>query len=1087
MQQLEIQQALNPAYRKIKPNRSDVNRFVEALQHCLEAIEISDRSNESEEHIKYHLRKFFEASFYSDRYINTKERIDLAIYLGNSAKSNIGVLIEAKRLSNKAEFPTPTNLNKKAVQELLLYYLRERVDGKNNNIKQLIATNGVEWFLFKGEDFYAHFYKNKKLLKEYEAFRDGKKDSTNNELFYKEIASPFIEEVQSELPFVYLNLKENTPASLSDRKLNNLYKLFSPVHWLGERFGNDSNQLNKAFYNELLHIIGLTETKQGSKKLIERLPPKQRNEGSLLENAIEQLDYRDKLSQFKKVRQFGDNREEQLFSLALDLCITWVNRILFLKLLEAQLIQYNKDKEKFSFLNTQKIENFDELDSLFFQVLAKKPEERNARIQGKYAHIPYLNSSLFEPTDHEQKGLFITELDNRREIPVFAKTKLKDAQGKAEKGELHTLAYLFRFLDAYDFASDGEESIQEDNKSLINASVLGLIFEKINGYKDGSFFTPGFITMYMCRETIRKAVVQKFSEAHQQEFTDFEDLKSFCFHHYKKEDKQSFNQLVNSLKICDPAVGSGHFLVSALNEILAIKSELRILIDEEGLPLQVEVNVVNDELVITDEHGNLFEYSLQNSANANQQSQSQRIQKTLFHEKQQIIENCLFGVDINPNSVKICRLRLWIELLKHAYYKPLSEGGGLETLPNIDINIKSGNSLISRFDLDADLGKALKESKWNMGAYRDAVTTYRNARNKEEKRAMMRLIKDIKSNFRSEINANDPKKLRLEKAKGKLFNMTQQTDLFEKTKAQQKEWKTTVDKLSKQVNSLEAEIQEIKDNKIYENAFEWRFEFPEVLDNKGNFIGFDVVIGNPPYIQVRDLNDKEKDAYSNKNRYFETAKGGRLNLFQFFIGLTTAINKNSGLNCLIYQNSFLNERTTFSSRRHILLENKLLRIDSFPERDNKNKRVFEDVKMSVCIVFVKKIKSFDYNFSFRVWEDKNMKKGFINDFFKNEIVNLSDENLTIPMINQDEKKIYTKILSYKNQIKTEIKSGELDMTAMRKYFTNDSKYPLILKGAQVQRYHTTENPSQGIVQYFDLEKFKCQNNLNGRLLDFKGV
>jgi len=74
------------------------------------------------------------------------------------------------------------------------------------------------------------------------------------------------------------------------------------------------------------------------------------------------------------------------------------------------------------------------------------------------------------------------------------------------------LDYLFQFLDAYDFAGEGSEEIQEENKTLINASVLGLIFEKINGYKDGSFFTPGFITMYMCRETIRRAVIQKFND-----------------------------------------------------------------------------------------------------------------------------------------------------------------------------------------------------------------------------------------------------------------------------------------------------------------------------------------------------------------------------------------------------------------------------------------------------------------------------------------------------------------------------------------------------------------------------------------------
>ena len=123
------------------------------------------------------------------------------------------------------------------------------------------------------------------------------------------------------------------------------------------------------------------------------------------------------------------------------------------------------------------------------------------------------------------------------------------------------------------------------------------------------------------------------------------------------------------------------------------------------------MEVVNDELIVTDEEGELFEYNPTNK-------ESQRIQETLFSEKQTIIENCLFGVDINPNSVKICRLRLWIELLKNAYYKNSTE---LETLPNIDINIKCGNSLVSRFALDADLKQALKKSKWTINSYRTAV------------------------------------------------------------------------------------------------------------------------------------------------------------------------------------------------------------------------------------------------------------------------------------------------------------------------------------------------------------------------------
>ena len=117
------------------------------------------------------------------------------------------------------------------------------------------------------------------------------------------------------------------------------------------------------------------------------------------------------------------------------------------------------------------------------------------------------------------------------------------------------------------------------------------------------------------------------------------------------------------------------------------------------------------ELFITNENGDPFEYTLQNGKPKS--TETQRLQKTLFHEKQILIENCLFGVDINPNSVKICRLRLWIELLKNAYYKEETNFIELETLPNIDINIKCGNSLLSRFPLDADLSKALKSIKYD--------------------------------------------------------------------------------------------------------------------------------------------------------------------------------------------------------------------------------------------------------------------------------------------------------------------------------------------------------------------------------------
>jgi hypothetical protein len=165
---------------------------------------------------------------------------------------------------------------------------------------------------------------------------------------------------------------------------------------------------------------------------------------------------------------------------------------------------------------------------------------------------------------------------------------------------------------------------------------------------------------------------------------------------------------------------------------------------------------------------------------------------------------------------------------------------------------------VSRFAIDADLSQALKKSKWTIDSYRIAVDTYRNAESKEQKREMERLIADIKSDFRSEISLNDPKLTKLRKLSGDLFQMTNQTQLFEMSKKEKADWNKKVTQLTQESKKLETEIEEIKANKIFENAFEWRFEFPEVLNDDGDFVGFDVVIGNPPYgVSIRDKTERE--------------------------------------------------------------------------------------------------------------------------------------------------------------------------------------------------------------------------------------
>lgn len=885
---------INKAFIKQAIVKNNIEIFAHSLNDYLTALRHAQTNNESEEHQKALLKEFLQSVIGKDHYINTKDRIDLAIYGSSTSHSPVNVIIEVKSLNNKNEMLSKTDINKKALHEALLYYARERIAENNINLKYITITNGLEWFIFDAQIFEKLFYNNKQFIKAYNAFKDKILTNTNTDFFYNNIAKQFIANIEpTALEFAYINLADYHNKDITE--LKKIYKLFSKEHLLKLNFLNDSNSLNKGFYDELLYILGLTESKQGAKKIIVR---HKKNAGSILEATIEHIRDWDRLSGVKDIQNYGTTEDERLFNVALGLNIVWLNRILFLKLLEAQLISYHpKEQNEYRFLNIEKISSFDQLDSLFFQILARKTAERKDTLT-QFSYIPYLNSSLFESSELEKHVLVIGNLPNNLTLPLYSKTVLKDNEGKPLKGKLSTLEYLFRFLDAYNFSSEGSDDIQEDNKSLINASVLGLIFEKINGYKEGSFFTPSFITMYMCQQSIRKAVLQKFNNHYGWQLSEFNELYN------KIEDKQHANQLINSLKICDPAVGSGHFLVSALNEIIAIKSELKILMDTDGKVLRdYDIEVSNDELVITID-GELFSYNPKNK-------ESQRVQKTLFHEKQTIIENCLFGVDINPNSANICRLRLWIELLKHAYYK---NGTELETLPNIDINIKCGNSLISRFTVRQKIGNALKKAGHTIQSYKNAVYTYKNAASKDEKRQVLQIIDKVKDSYKEDLLNKDYNDVR--KVRNELESFLKQSDLFANDSKLIEDNKKKEVELNKKLTEQENKLKEKKEGIVYQNAFEWRFEFPEVLNDEGEFIGFDTIIGNPPYgVSFSEIEKKYLIKNYNKIPDFE--------IYYFFINKGFEILNKSGLIYYIIPNSIL-FNVNAKKYRSFIVEQKLI-------------------------------------------------------------------------------------------------------------------------------------------------------------------
>ncbi len=880
--------SINPAFFRQPVPQNEIERLKKALSVYLS----SGKQDESEEFHKNLIKKFLEETFYSPDYaVNTNGREDLVIFGGNTANSKPAVIIEAKSPSNTAEMFSETNFNCKAMQECVYYFMQENLKFQNNEIKHIIITNYYDFYIFDAKDFARFFLvKTNPIVEQFKKFEAGQLSDTKTAYFYENCAKPAINKwIENE----NIVVTKVTPAEFyrhserSEESLIPLYKIFSPEHLLCKPFANDSNSLDKNFYEELLHIIGLEEVKESGKKVIRRKKEADRDSATLLESAIYQLE--------------EENLDENgRYEVALRLAINWINRLIFLKLVESQQLAYRKGDEKYRFLTTELVPDFDSLNILFFKVLGRRPEARDSEVREKFRFVPYLNSSLFEPSV-EEKLLQIRGIMNKP-MKLFPRTVLKDEKGRRMAGKMDNLAYIFRFLDAYNFSSETESGITQDTKTLINASVLGLIFEKINGYKDGSFFTPGFITEYMAKETVERTVIQKFNDIKGWKCETLEELAD------KIEDRAEANEIINSIRICDPAVGSGHFLVSVLNRLLFIKSYLDILFDKDGRRIRRSdwaIELENDEISILDDEGNPFVYSIN--------PERQRVQEAIFNEKRTIIENCLFGVDINPASVYICRLRLWIELLKNAYYTEESGFTQLETLPNIDINIKCGNSLVSRYSIKTGssiLSEGNPDARKLIRQYREAVAAYKNENNKENKRKVDNLIQSIKRQIHGIV----------------------QLVFFD-------------EELNKK----------ILDDDIYTDSLEWMIEFPEVLDENGRFLGFDAVIGNPPYIsapaQVADERmKKQREAIVNRHEYRSLYQ--KWDIYIPFIELGLKLGRQNAICAMIVPFPLTNQTYAKVMRKMLLEENGL-----FELVDLNGTKVFDEATVSNCIPFVRKGKT----------------------------------------------------------------------------------------------------------------------------------
>ncbi|NIZ40925.1 Eco57I restriction-modification methylase domain-containing protein [Entomospira entomophila] len=837
----------------------ELQRFKKRLQQFFTNIELVRVSKGKESAIEEAIRGLMSGVFSrsnSKLDFAKEDNYDIVV---RKSDGNIATLVECKKVSAN-EMSTFEKLNSKALQQLIYYYLKIVVKNEktkptfepNLTMKNLMISDGYTWFVWEKQNFYD-------LIKEKFTYNGSK---TTLAKVYSQITRsketyPIIEQYIEQLgedkfrqKCAYLDLSQLTGVEdLSEKELSLLYHFFSASVWLGQSSYLDPNSLNKEFYHELLHVMGLQEVDmKGSTDGMKIIVPNPDAEYSLYD-------------QVRRNWEDSVPASTTMHEGILENIIPWVNRVLFLKLLEAHIITArdkdelsNEEKRSspFAFMtHGEAIKEWSDLQTLFFKVLAIEHDKRE-EVPIYFKHIPYLNSSLFTYNASVEQ-VKISELATGKKMRIHRKSVLKGM----EKEELPLIEYLLKFLSAYDFSTDGKSTIRGIEANMINASVLGKVFEKLNGYKDGSFYTPSFITTYICKESIQQSLIGRVNETLEleQPFQYYHELKEAFddWHDRRSKNVEVVQKIIRSLTVLDPAVGSGHFLVSALNELMQVRYDFAML-QKMGATLEI----VNDELLIRDPQScDVLRYSVY-------RAKTQTFQQELFHAKQEIIENNLFGVDINSKSVEICRLRLWIELLKNSYYhldekrptdtletlKTTYDYVGMATLPNIDINIKTGNSLIYQLPLNDQKDDLM----WNtlldhLKEYNQAVQAYKHVRQRAERKELEATIRELSEH-------------------------TIPSDLMFKGQAS-------------------------------ELGTEWRYLFPESLDKEsGAFIGFDVVVGNPPYIQLQSMQEAIKKRYETM-QYQTFTKTGDIYMLFYELGIQLLRGKPWGQMGMVTSNKWM--------------------------------------------------------------------------------------------------------------------------------------------------------------------------------------
>ncbi len=682
--------------------------------------------------------------------------------------------------------------------------------------------------------------------------------------------------------------------------------------------------------------------------------------------------------------------------------------------------------------------------------------DSNQTIESIFMKIPFLNGGLFDCLDDRENTIFIDGFTkNEKKQPQFQNYlffgehknidlshHFADDAKEKKKWQNQNISGIIDLLNDYKFTIEENTPLEID--VALDPELLGKVFENLLASfnpetkatarkQTGSFYTPREIVNYMVDESLL-TYLNRF-----QPLTGFETLSELTM-----EEKRLLVQKLFDCKILDPACGSGAYPMGVLHKMV----ELMTILDDKNVFLKEIEGKKLDNLIAGAK--TLSDTNTRTQTVEALQKQKEILQNAAYDyvRKLYIIENCIYGVDIQPIAIQISKLRFFISLLVEQNKKEDQPNFGIEPLPNMDFKLVAANTLIAPPQEDKGTGLFADQDPF-FETFENLAHDYFTLHTPESKKAKKQEIIAL-------IN---------EKVAEKQLQIKRQADIGKKA--------TNIEESVKLWESYQ--------NLFKEKAvgfFETKYFFPKVKD------GFDVVIVNPPYVQCpKGIYSKELFPYS------EGKDKGKQNLYKVFVENSYNLLKLDGVATMIVQSSLMCDISSQYTRELLLTKTKINHIIEFPKKaKTKEGQVFENVLQGTCVYnFVKKLPDDKTTFNVSIDNDattiKSLEFEKLNQF---DLINIYPNGYFVPLVNFGNYKLIEKISKssiFLKEIIDTISQGDLNLTGDKDNFNTIKSDVLLLRGKHTHKYNVYYDSDEYIIgkfkenisnEYLNSSFFVCQ-------------